>query len=156
MVEINRAAGQEIFLREPVSLDKLRLMLEDFLRNYPMWRAEVTFEDERLAEAWPIVVTDYNFSIGDNLPRDQVASCVARRMGTASEVRKKVQCVNTFLDSLDDEGRRFVEARYFKRYSKRTVAEELKISEYTYRAIRVRVVDGFLYLLGFDVVRKVG
>ena len=151
MVEINRAAGSEevvdVVRAEKIKIEKLRKCMEDILYSYPRWRAEVVFAEEEYASLFPVLTVNYDFPESQRENGDQTFSAVARRMGAASEIKKKVEMVNIFLSSLDYEGRKFVGLKYFEKKSREKVMKELYISDGQYKIRRRMILDSLVSLL---------
>jgi len=151
MERTNDAAGCEkiidVVRSEKLKIEKLRKSMEDILYSYPRWRAEVVFEDEGYSDLFPHITVNYDFPESSNEIGDIVFSTVARRIGSLSEVKKKVEMVNVFLSSLDYENRKFVDLKYFKKERKEKVMIDLYLSDWQYKVIRRTVLDLLLSLL---------
>lgn len=131
-----------------VNLDKMRMRVEPFLLNYKKWKAMLTLDRPEYAELWPSVMENFGVCVNGGDLEDPTSSFVAKRIGTVAELEAKVSFVEILISALDQEGRRFVEMRYFEEMRREEIIVSLHISDSTYMRIRRKVLDTFLEILG--------
>lgn len=147
-----RAAGQvekvtDIVKEQKLKVEELRKKMEEILYSFPRWRLEVVFEEKKFADLFPNITVNYDFPEGTTEVVDSVASTVVKRIGSASEIQKKVKMVNLFLEVLEQEEREFVRLKYFERKNRRQVMDELYLLEGKYKSLRRSVLDLLISLL---------
>lgn len=131
-----------------INLDKMRMRVEPFLLNYKKWKAMLTLDRPEYAELWPSVMENFGVCVNGGDLEDPTSSFVAKRIGTVAELEAKVSFVEALLSALDQEGRRFVEMRYFEEMKREEVIFLLHISDSTYKRLRSKVLDTFLEVIG--------
>lgn len=131
-----------------VDLDKLRLALEPMLENYKEWKAMLDLNNPNYDMLWPSVMGRLGVCVEGGEQGDPTSSFVTRRIGAVEELKAKVGFIETLVSALDDEGKRFVEVRYFQKLKRDKITSGWHISDSTYMRIRRKVLDTFLVVLG--------
>lgn len=135
-------------MENQVSLDQLRRDLEIMLENYKIWKSMLDINDPMYDFLWDSSMGNLGMSVFNGGNGDYVGNKVVKYVGNLEELKVKVSFIESLISGLDREAIRFVEKRYFQRAKREEVIAELFITDSSYKRIRRRVLDQFLFVLG--------